>query len=277
MRFVEFTNTVSSAQPEILIGVRGADYRPAKWRDAAWVTAPVCEAAKGLADTTELYSSGQRFLGLLGFSEPFISSTGLAIDYVWVLDSGDATIPISIVVYPSRERLQEWADTHNRAVVYNRVKRYQLKLIHGRAIPRNFHEFDVPSGAKPGLTCMDIQPLARYAMACLQLLASETVTEVVNETPVPSRGDGRRSRTSQEPPMVIRSHGLVRKVRESLGTGRTATRRWWVRGHFRNQAYGPKLAYRRRIFIAPHTAGSATAPEPEQDTRPVVTVLRKEA
>lgn len=276
MRFADFTHLVTTVGRDINVRTVNGTTEVLTWDTAAWVTAPVCEVADSLADSTQLYPTGQDFVGLLGFARPFVASTGLAIDYVLVGMAGDSD-QMFIIARPSKERVQEWVGANLRTAAYNEMTQYPIRVTRGRAIPLDRSAFIMPGEAKPGMTCADMKPLASYVVACLQLLASETVTEVVDETPVPTQGGGRRSHTCHESPVVIRSHGLVRKVRESLGTGRTATRRWWVRGHFRNQAYGPKRAFRRRIFIAPHTAGAATAPEPEQDTRPVVTVLRKGA
>lgn len=54
-------------------------------------------------------------------------------------------------------------------------------------------------------------------------------------------------------------------------TGRKATTRWWVRGHWRQQAWGKNRALRKPVWIAPHTAGAADA---EVDKRPHVQVWR---
>lgn len=274
MRFADFTRLVSTVGRDISVRTVNGTTEVLTWGTAAWVTAPVCEVADGLADSTQLYPTGQDFVGLLGFARPFVASTGLAIDYVLVGMASDSD-QMFIIARPSRQRVQEWVEANLRTAAYNEMTQYPIRVARGRALPLDRSAFILPGEAKPGLTCADMKPLACYVVACLQLLASETVTEVVDETSVPTPGGGRRSHTRHESPVAIRSHGLVRKVRESLGTGRTATRRWWVRGHFRNQAYGPKRAFRRRIFIAPHTAGAATAPEPEQDTRQVIEVLRK--
>lgn len=246
-----------------------------------WVTAPVCEVADGLAESTALCQTGKGFVGILGFACPFVSSTGLVIDYVIVAE-GDSVGEdgVYIVAPPAqKQRVQEWERENKRIVIdyYDAKKSPAILIKNSRALPRDITQFIMPGEVYPGLTCADIQPLARYVMACLQLLASETVTEVVDEITInPHSGSGRsRRKGGGGSPVVVRSHGLTRKVRQSMGTGRKATKRWWVRGHFRNQAYGPKLVYRRRIFIAPHTSGSKAAPEPEQDTRPVVEVLRK--
>lgn len=55
------------------------------------------------------------------------------------------------------------------------------------------------------------------------------------------------------------------------GTGRKATTRWWVRGHWRQQPGGKDRALRKPIWIAPHTAGAADA---DLDSRPHVQVWR---
>lgn len=243
---------------------------------AAWVTAPVCEVAHSLVDSTQLYPTGQGFTGELGFANPFVSSTGISFNYVRIITfSGGSTTYIFGDL--NRHQMDEWGRQNGRSVANLTTRTPTIEVRNGRALPKDMSQFVMPGEAFPGLTCADIQPLARYVMACLQLLASDTVTEVVDEITVnPHSGSGRsRRKGGGGSPVVIRSHGLTRKVRQSMGTGRKATKRWWVRGHFRNQAYGPKLAYRRRIFIAPHTSGSKSAPEPEQDTRPVVEVLRK--
>lgn len=55
------------------------------------------------------------------------------------------------------------------------------------------------------------------------------------------------------------------------GGGRKATSRWWVRGHWRQQAWGKNRALRKPVFIAPHTAGSSDG---DLDDRPQVQVWR---
>lgn len=55
-------------------------------------------------------------------------------------------------------------------------------------------------------------------------------------------------------------------------TGRKVTTRWWVRGHWRQQAWGKNRALRKPVWIAPHTAGH---PDADVDTRPHVQVWRE--
>lgn len=49
--------------------------------------------------------------------------------------------------------------------------------------------------------------------------------------------------------------------------GAAANHRWWVRGHWRQQACGPNRSQRRPVFIAPHTSGAKNGP---LDDRPKV-------
>ena len=55
-------------------------------------------------------------------------------------------------------------------------------------------------------------------------------------------------------------------------SGRKATTRWWVRGHWRQQPWGKNRKLRKPVWIAPHTAGH---PDAEVDDRPQVQVWRK--
>ena len=62
-------------------------------------------------------------------------------------------------------------------------------------------------------------------------------------------------------------------ARRATGTGAKATRRWWVRGHWRQQAYGPGRTQRKPIYIAPHTAGAKNG-QPDGDVPQTQKVVR---
>jgi len=55
-------------------------------------------------------------------------------------------------------------------------------------------------------------------------------------------------------------------------TGRHYRRRWWVEGHWRQQACGPGRSQRKPVWIAPHVKGPADAPLSATDR---VHVLRR--
>lgn len=69
---------------------------------------------------------------------------------------------------------------------------------------------------------------------------------------------------------------LTQQARQSHGGGRrSATSRWWVRGHWRQQPWGEGRKLRKPVYIEPHTAGAKEADEPSEDNRPSVQVWRK--
>lgn len=92
---------------------------------------------------------------------------------------------------------------------------------------------------------------------------SQLVAQVRKHT-----SEGRRVKT----PVRVTIRSLVTTTRgKSTPTGRKATSRWWVRGHWRQQPWGKGRALRKPIFIAPHTAGNPDAPI---DGTPTVQVWR---
>jgi hypothetical protein len=44
------------------------------------------------------------------------------------------------------------------------------------------------------------------------------------------------------------------------GKGKDHDHRWWVRGHYKMQPYGPQSALRKTIYVSPHTAGPEDKP-----------------
>ena len=69
---------------------------------------------------------------------------------------------------------------------------------------------------------------------------------------------------------VLRPPGAVGH-QQSTATRKDFDHRWWVRGHWRLQPYGPGRELRRITYIFPHTAGPADKP---LSTRPRVNVIR---
>ena len=74
----------------------------------------------------------------------------------------------------------------------------------------------------------------------------------------------------QPTPIKLTIHKLTQEVKNNPAAAQTifnaikpkrrATKRWIVRGHWRNQACGPGLKHRKRIFIKEHTSGNPQAP-----------------
>ncbi|SCL12904.1 hypothetical protein GA0070616_0059 [Micromonospora nigra] len=71
-------------------------------------------------------------------------------------------------------------------------------------------------------------------------------------------------RTNRPAPVVrlvrLRRKQQARTDAPVSATARTYTRRWWVRGFFREQPYGPRGTLRRRTYVRPHLKGPADAP-----------------
>lgn len=103
-------------------------------------------------------------------------------------------------------------------------------------------------------------------------VVSDEVSEPVR---VRKRGAGPRGEAVRVPVRVSVKSLVVRDSAGGGGGGRRgkATSRWWVRGHWRQQAWGKGRKLRKPVWIAPHTAGSADA---EVDARPSVQVFRDE-
>ena len=67
-----------------------------------------------------------------------------------------------------------------------------------------------------------------------------------------------------EPAAAVSLIELRRPVRASgdsdgAGQGRKSDKRWWVAGHWRQQACGPKRALRKPVWISPHMKGDPQA------------------
>lgn len=111
------------------------------------------------------------------------------------------------------------------------------------------------------------------AMASVWLLLSQPRV-MQEDAPVVASVRRRRSAPgeSKKRPVRVSVRTLETSPRSGArGGGRKATSRWWVRGHWRQQAWGKNRALRKPVFIAPHTAGSSDG---DLDNRPQVQVWR---
>lgn len=78
-------------------------------------------------------------------------------------------------------------------------------------------------------------------------------------------------RPKQKVRVSVRHLTTTARNNSRKGSGNKATTRWWVRGHWRQQACGPNRSLRKPIYIEPHTAGAADAPV---DDRPSVQIIK---
>lgn len=117
----------------------------------------------------------------------------------------------------------------------------------------------------------DAARMVRNTIGAVWLLMSQP--RVVEESdPVEVRVRTKRNGKTVKSPVRVSVRSLVGSVApRGQSTGRKATSRWWVRGHWRQQAWGQGRKLRKPVWIAPHTAGAEGAPV---DDRPSVQVWR---
>ena len=72
---------------------------------------------------------------------------------------------------------------------------------------------------------------------------------------------------------ILRPRDVARGARNRKEDADRELRRWWVRGHWRQQPHGPGNSLRKLIYVDMHTAGPTGAPEPTGAPQPQVTVL----
>jgi hypothetical protein len=117
-----------------------------------------------------------------------------------------------------------------------------------------------------------VAPLAVLGSAWLlmsQVRIVQTRTIGADET-----GDGGRAAAGDAAAVsLIELRRVSRGGRNGEGEGgqrRRSDKRWWVDGHWRQQACGPKHALRKPIFVSPHMKG-----DPQAEVSPRVNVWRR--
>lgn len=131
----------------------------------------------------------------------------------------------------------------------------------------------VPAAAPiPGLVA--VSPLVGQVVAALLALIGQQ--RIVTARAM----SGWRPTTFGSPAGQERAVVLLDVLRPEEGSprasgprGEVALRRWFVRGHWRKQPYGPGGTLRKVIYIDLHTAGHHGAPEPVGEPAPRVNAL----
>lgn len=194
---------------------------------------------------------------------------------------GTTPVPVSMIAWQTQGtklRLSAWCSRH---VVPREVRspfRDQLTLAELFAITLavdevvDGHQELTPRGSTSDVTAFKQAANDLHSVVgALWLLMTQPriVTERDPATvTVKKKRDGQTVRT----PVAVSIRTLTSTPQaNSTPTGRTATSRWWVRGHWRQQPWGKGRKLRKPIFIAPHLAGNQDAPI---DTRPQVQVIR---
>jgi hypothetical protein len=128
---------------------------------------------------------------------------------------------------------------------------------------------DVPERFTPLLAAADAageNPTAiiRVGIALWLLMTQPGITQTSDAWL--DRASTRRARRAGKS-AEVRVVDLRHATGAGQGHGHALTKRFIVRGHWRNQAYGPRSTLRRPTWIAPHIKGPDDAP---LDTRPTV-------
>ena len=107
------------------------------------------------------------------------------------------------------------------------------------------------------------------------LMSQDSVIEDV-ETPVKMKQrsespSGSRRKTVKD--VIVHEQSLIKRSassrymrdKDNKQTGREYSKQWWVSGHWRQQACGPKWSERKPVFIEPHIAGPEDKPLDERE------------
>ncbi|MFG3423203.1 hypothetical protein [Micromonospora sp. NPDC048063] len=101
------------------------------------------------------------------------------------------------------------------------------------------------------------------ALIATWILTTQPDAEITDE-PADKATRKAYQRNSRPAPLVrlvrLRRKQHARPDDPAGKTTRVYTRRWWVRGFFREQPYGPRGTLRRRTYVRPHLRGPADAP-----------------
>ena len=109
----------------------------------------------------------------------------------------------------------------------------------------------------------DASPVVSVVGAAWLLMGQPTVAATrALEAPPPARGDARDSGSALDRVSIIELRRPMSPPREHEGSSsdRSYRHRWWVGGHWRQQACGPNHADRRPKWIAPYIKGPDDAP-----------------
>lgn len=103
--------------------------------------------------------------------------------------------------------------------------------------------------------------------AMWSLSQTPTVADVSTHTPTTGpKIKGQRRRQAPSPIKIVELRQMRHENVTHNSSGRRYTHRWLVRGHWRDQACGPGLKERRRVWVPAYTKGPADAPLIEKET-----------
>lgn len=248
----------------------------------AWLDADVCGLVEGTHDTVPEWSASAVMpgeSGIVALESPFLramesalpGAVEVTVDAVAWQQVGDQVLLMAL----SRRvggRVFSLLDTYNRAPIFDLFSlRIPLDQAQGEGK-------DVDTGESDGgFIGQDVATRFTSMVGAMWLIMSQpTLVEDGDDVEAMVRPARKTSPSApRRMPVRVSTRRLSAQVAGSRGGGGRrgeASSRWWVRGHWRQQAWGKGRALRKPIFIAPHTAGARDA---EVDDRPRVQVWRE--
>lgn len=249
-----------------------------------WLEKDVCDLVEQTYPTVPEWSPQACLPGPIGgifFERPFAqiafeSQSGDEVMQVplegiaWTVDGGSVRISALSQLLGFRDHLsplREHIPLHEVVAVAT-----QLDAVTGAGI-------DIPVQAGRGIInasqMTSTAPQLMTIAGTIWLLLSQPI--VADGSPVTAQVKRvhRQAGESARHPVNVSVKRLEGSARRGPGggTGRKATSRWWVRGHWRQQPWGKGRKLRKPIYIEPHTAGAKDA---DVDVRPRVQVVKKQ-
>lgn len=254
----------------------------------SWIDSDLCDMLKAVCQDVPDWSPAACIpgpVGLAGFERPFFT-----VPYESAADNSLLEVPVramSWMQFGEGLEISCWVAADDIPVEHRSPLRSGLALESATTLTVGVH--DVLDGAQrievakttegprgPYKRAGEVCVAVAGAMFLLMTQPRVVSAEMSEPVRVRKRGAGPRGEAARVP-VRVSVKSLV--VRDSAGGGGSGTRRgkatsrWWVRGHWRQQAWGKGRKLRKPVWIAPHTAGAADV---EPDDRPSVQVFRDE-
>lgn len=262
--------------------------------ELSWIHSDLISVAIELAASVPVWSPSQVFpasAGFIGFEDPICETTTARGSWHTTVDAiawrtaavetvGPSIAPNVYAIQPpgtvtlelfTRNPVAQIHEAHPRSARLSSL--YSLSLTGDTPVGEGEH---VITGATDQMAHSADNQVLPVIGALLLLMGQESVTEEESQEQVtvkrrnPATGTRRPADVRLTQRRLSKPAGVTRSPAQGTPS-RKATTRWWVRGHWRQQACGPNRSLRRPVFIAPHTSGALEAP---LDKRPRVDTWR---
>lgn len=251
-----------------------------------WFDSDMCDIVNELSKTVPDWSPAACLIspsGMIAFEKPFVTAPYQSED------SGTIDLPISAIVWEKNEnslRVTGWISSgdipNGSRSAIQRLARPGIEEVLGVTIgiesvvdgaTKVFAQDDTVNSRAHKNAANAINSIigASWLLMSQPRMVEESDSVVAH---VKRRAIG--SAKKGKVPVRVSVTSLVARRYGGDGSAtsdgrRHATTRWWVRGHWRQQAWGKERKLRKPVWIAAHTAGAQDA---ELDERPQVQVWR---